>query len=125
MKIMQCAHCGNQMFVLNDGGVPMICCGEEMQEVQAGTTDAALEKHVPAVQVDGNTMHVTVGEVAHPMLAEHFIQWIAVEQGDKIQFARLHPEEQAKATFTFEPGKAYTVYEYCNLHGLWKTEGQA
>ena len=125
MKIMQCAHCGNQMFVLNDGGVAMVCCGEEMQEVLAGTTDAALEKHVPAVQVNGNTMQVVVGEVAHPMLAEHFIQWIAVEQGDKTQFARLHPEEQPKATFTIEPGKAYAVYEYCNLHGLWKTEGQA
>ncbi|MDL2327863.1 desulfoferrodoxin [Ruminococcaceae bacterium OttesenSCG-928-A11] len=125
MKIMQCAHCGNQVFVLNDGGVPMVCCGEEMQALVAGSTDAAQEKHVPAIRVEGSTLQVTVGEVAHPMLAEHFIQWIAVEQGDKVQFARLKPEQAPEATFTIEPGKAFAVYEYCNLHGLWKAEGQA
>lgn len=125
MKIMQCAHCGNQIFVLHDAGVPMMCCGETMQELVAGSTDAALEKHVPAVTVSGSTMEVTVGEVPHPMLAEHFIQWIAVEQGDRVQFARLHPDKEPKATFTVEPGQAYTVYEYCNLHGLWKAEGTA
>ena len=125
MKIMQCAHCGNQVFSLHDGGVPMMCCGEPMKELAAGSTDAALEKHVPAVAVNGTTMQVTVGEVPHPMLAEHFIQWVAVEQGDKVQFARLHPEGEPKAAFTIEPGKPYTVYEFCNLHGLWKAEGQA
>ena len=125
MKIMQCTHCGNQVMSLNDAGVPMMCCGEEMQALVAGSTDAAQEKHVPAVAVQGNVMQVTVGEVAHPMLAEHYIQWIAVEQGDKTQLARLHPQQEPKATFTVEPGQSYTVYEYCNLHGLWKVEGKA
>lgn len=125
MKIYQCAHCGNQVYLLHDGGVPMMCCGEPMQELKAGSTDAALEKHVPAVSVNGNAMEVTVGSVPHPMLAEHFIQWVAVEQGDRVQFARLHPDQEPKASFTIQPGQPYTVYEYCNLHGLWKTEGQA
>lgn len=125
MKILQCAHCGNQVFVLHDGGVPMVCCGEEMRELVAGSTDGAQEKHVPAVSVNGTTMQVQVGEVAHPMLAEHFIQWVAVQQGDKVQFAYLHPNQEPKATFTIEAGKPWAVYEYCNLHGLWKAEGQA
>lgn len=125
MKIYRCNQCHNQDFVLHDSGVPIICCAEQMQELKAGTTDAALEKHVPAVQVDGSSIHVTVGEVPHPMLAEHYIEWIAVEQGDKVQFARLKPEQEPKADFTIEPGKSYAVYEYCNLHGLWKAEGRA
>lgn len=123
MKIMQCAHCGNQVFLLNDAGVPMICCGDEMQEAVAGSIDASLEKHVPAVVVDGSTMKVVVGEVPHPMVAAHFIQWIAVEQGDKVQFVKLNPGQEPTASFTIEPNKSYTVYEYCNLHGLWKKEG--
>ena len=122
MKIVQCAHCGNQAFILHDGGVPMVCCGEEMQTLEAGTTDAALEKHVPAVKVEGNTMHVQVGSVAHPMTPEHYIMWILVEQGAKVQFVKLTPTDEPKATFIVEPG-AYTVYEFCNLHGLWKVEG--
>lgn len=125
MKIMECSHCGNQVFMLIDSGVAMECCGEKMKELIAGSTDAALEKHVPAVTIDGNTMHVTVGEVPHPMLPEHYIQWIAVEQGDETQFTRLHPDGEPKASFTIKPGEAYTVYEHCNLHGLWKAEGRA
>ena len=125
MEIYQCPHCGNQVFMVHDAGVPIVCCGEPMQKLEAGSTDAALEKHVPAVQVDGGTLRVTVGEVPHPMMEEHFIQWIAVEQGDRVQFARLHPNEPPKAEFAIEPGKEYVVYEYCNLHGLWKTEGKA
>ena len=125
MNIMQCSHCGNQVFFLHDSGVSMICCGEPMQELKAGTTDAALEKHVPVATVQGNVLQVQVGEVPHPMLEEHYIQWIAVEQGDTTQFTRLHPGGKPQATFTIEAGKDFTVYEYCNIHGLWKTEGKA
>ena len=123
MKVMQCVHCGNQTLVLHDSNVPMICCGEEMKPLQAGVTDAAQEKHVPAVTANGNVLQVQVGAVPHPMLAEHFIQWIAVEQGSSVQIAYLHPEEAPQHAFTIVPGAPYTVYEYCNLHGLWKTEG--
>lgn len=123
MKIMECMHCKNQVFLLHASGVPMICCGEEMKELSAGAVDAALEKHVPAVTIDGSVMNVVVGDVIHPMTAEHYIQWIAVEQGSKVQFAMLTPADEPKATFTIEAGQNYTVYEYCNLHGLWKKEG--
>jgi len=124
MKVVRCAHCGNQAFLLEDAGVPMICCGEEMAELVAGTSDGAHEKHVPFVKIDGNVMQVFVGEVLHPMIPAHYIQWIGVEQGAKTQFVFLEPNEEPKAEFIVEPGD-YAVYEFCNLHGLWKTEGKA
>ena len=122
MKIMECKHCKNQVFVLNDSGAPMICCGEAMKELVAGSVDAAVEKHVPAVTEHETTIDVVVGDVIHPMVPEHYIKWIAVEQGGKAQFVMLTPADEPKATFTIEPGEEYTVYEYCNLHGLWKKE---
>lgn len=125
MKLVRCAHCGNMAIMMQDSGVPMICCGEPMGEVKAGVTDAAQEKHVPAVTVDGNTLQVVVGSVEHPMLEEHYIQWILCEQGDRTQYVKLHPGQPPKATFTVEAGKEYRVYEYCNLHGLWMTSGKA
>lgn len=120
MKIFECSHCGNQVFMLNSSGVPMVCCGEPMKELIAGETDAALEKHVPTYTLDGNQLHVVIGEVEHPMTEPHYIQWIAVEQGEKILFAKLSPTDEPKATFTIDEGKSFTVYEYCNLHKLWK-----
>jgi len=69
-------HCGNIIGVIHNAGVPMMCCGEKMQELIPGTVDAAVEKHVPVVSVDGNIVTVKVGEVEHPMVEEHFIQWV-------------------------------------------------
>lgn len=122
MKVMECKHCKNQTLVLNASGVPMICCGEEMNELIAGSVDAAAEKHVPAVTTEGKVVHVAVGDVLHPMTDEHYIKWIAVEQGNRIQMASLTPTDEPKASFTIREGH-FTVYEYCNLHGLWKVEG--
>ena len=79
MKFYICRHCGNVITKLTSAQVPVKCCGEEMQLLEAGVTDAAVEKHVPAVTVEGSLVKVKVGEVAHPMTAEHFIEWVVVE----------------------------------------------
>lgn len=120
-KFFYCKHCGNVVFKAAVGGGELVCCGEPMVELQADTTDAAVEKHVPAVTRDGNTIEVVVGSVEHPMTEEHYIQFIAAVQGAKVQIAQLHPEEAPKATFCVEDSPV-TVYEFCNLHGLWKKE---
>ena len=67
LKIYKCMHCGNIIEVIEDHGVPVICCGEPMKQFKAGETDGAAEKHVPAVTVEGGVIRVQVGEVAHPM----------------------------------------------------------
>lgn len=123
MKFYKCLTCGKIIVVLTDTGVPTICCGENMKELVAGEVDAALEKHVPVVAVDGNILNVTVGSVEHPMLAEHYITMIAVETDKGFQVKNLKPGEAPKASFALAPDeKAVAVYEYCNLHGLWKAD---
>ena len=79
MKFYICKHCGNVITKLTSAQVPVKCCGEEMHVLEAGVTDAAQEKHVPAVTVEGSLVKVDVGSVTHPMTAEHFIQWVVVE----------------------------------------------
>ena len=123
MKFYKCETCGNIVIKLNDSGVPVVCCGKPMTELVPGSTDAALEKHVPAVTVDGNKVNVQVGEVEHPMLDEHFIQWIVLETEGGFQKKTLAPGEKPAASFIVDAGdKAVAVYEYCNLHGLWVKE---
>lgn len=97
------------------------CCGQAVRELRAGTTDAALEKHVPAVERKGNALHVQVGEVEHPMVEEHYIGFICTVQGDRVQMVQLAPGQKPVADFVVEDGPV-AVYEYCNLHGLWKAE---
>ncbi|MEG1175593.1 MAG: desulfoferrodoxin family protein [Ruthenibacterium sp.] len=121
MKFFKCSHCGNIIAYAEDKGVPVVCCGEKMQELVPGAVEAATEKHIPVVRVDGNKVSVNVGSVDHPMLPEHFIGWIALEtqQGNQRKVLTGAPH----AEFMLCDGAtASAAYEYCNLHGLWKSE---
>ncbi len=111
------------MTLIEDKGVPVMCCGQKMTEQVPGTSDGAFEKHVPAVEVDGNAVKVAVGEVAHPMLEEHYIMFVALETSKGLQLKKLNPAEEPKASFLLAEGEeAIAAYEYCNLHGFWKKE---
>ena len=121
MKFYRCDHCGNIVTFVHAAGVPVMCCGQKMTELLPGTTDAALEKHVPVVEVKGGKVYVQVGSVEHPMLPEHYIQWIALETNLGSQIRYLQPGQTPKAEFALADGEELVaVYEYCNLHGLWK-----
>ncbi len=121
MKVFKCAKCGNMISYLNKDACDVKCCGEAMVEVVPNTTDAAGEKHVPVIEIDGNIVTVMVGSVAHPMLEEHSIQWIVLETEQGRQRKTLKPGEEPVAVFALAEGdKAVEAYEYCNLHGLWK-----
>lgn len=121
LKFFKCEHCGNIIEMVEDKGVPVVCCGQRMTELVAGTSDGAREKHVPVYEVNGNTVHVKVGEVAHPMIPEHYIEWIALQTKNGVQRKELKPSEKPEANFALCDGdEVVAVYAYCNLHGLWK-----
>ena len=123
MVFYRCQHCGNIVVKLVDSGVPVVCCGEPMQKLEANVTDAAKEKHVPDVTADGNRIAVQVGQTAHPMTEEHHIAFIALETEKGFQTATLNPGEQPAASFVLAEGEtAVAVYAWCNLHGLWKKD---
>lgn len=121
MRFFVCEHCGNIVEMVKDKGVPVMCCGQKMTELIPGTSDGAAEKHVPVVKVDGNRVSVIVGEVEHPMVDAHYIEWIAIETSKGVQRKILKPEQAPKAEFMLTDGESVeAVYAYCNLHGLWK-----
>lgn len=121
MKFYRCEHCGNIITFLNDTGVPVVCCGQKMTELIPDTVDASVEKHVPVLEVKENVVRVKVGAAVHPMVPEHFIQWIALETNLGSQIKYLQPNQAPEADFVLKEGETVvSVYEYCNLHKLWK-----
>ena len=123
MKVFKCTKCGNMVSYLNKDKCDVMCCGEAMVELVPNTSDGAGEKHVPVVTVDGNLVKVEVGSVEHPMMEAHYIQWIAIETTQGRQRKILTPEDKPVAEFALVEGdKLVAVYEYCNLHGLWKKD---
>ena len=121
MKFYRCAHCGKIIAVVKDTKVPVICCGEPMKEIIAGTTDAAVEKHVPVYEVKGNIVSVNIGSVAHPMTEEHYIEWVSLKSKQGNQRKALKPGDKPYVEFALCDGdEVEAVYAYCNLHSLWK-----
>ena len=122
MKFYRCKRCGNIIAYCHASGVPVVCCGEPMQELIPGTTDASVEKHVPVITVEGSLVTVKVGSAAHPVEDVHYIEWIALETEHGNQRVKLAPGEEPAATFALVNGdKPIAAYAYCNLHGLWKS----
>lgn len=116
----RCEKCGNMVALIKKGGGTLTCCGQAMTRLEANTTDAAKEKHVPVVAKEDGKIVVTVGSVPHPMLQEHYIEWIALVADDKMELQFLKPGQEPKAEFVNI--KSGTAYAYCNLHGLWKAD---
>ena len=121
LKFYRCNHCGQIVAVVKKTGVPVVCCGEQMQEIIPGTTDAAVEKHVPVYEVKGNIVTVSIGSVAHPMIEEHYIEWVALQTKAGNQRKALTPGSEPKVSFAITDGDEVVGGDaYCNLHGLWK-----
>ncbi len=120
-KFYICSHCGNIVAFAKNTGVPVMCCGQKMQEIIPGTVEASGEKHIPVYTVEDGIVTVTVGSVEHPMLPEHYIEWISLETTQGNQRKILNPGEKPQAKFALLPGEeVVAVYAYCNLHSLWK-----
>ena len=118
-KFYKCPHCGNVVMMLVDSGVTPVCCGEKMTLLEPKSTDVYKEKHVPVIESKGDgKILVKVGEVPHPMTPEHRICFIAVETEHGIEIKFLDQAKPAEAEFKC-CCKVVTVYEYCNMHGLW------
>ncbi len=120
VKFYKCPICGNIVGLIDGDGKRLSCCGKPMEELTANTVDAATEKHVPVYEVNGDEMIVRVGEVSHPMEENHYIMWIALVEETKTTRVSLKPGDVPEVKFPYVKGAS--IYAYCNLHGLWKSE---
>ncbi len=119
LQIYKCEICGNMVEVVHAAAGTLVCCGQNMTLLKEGTTDAAVEKHVPAVEKVAEGFKVRVGEVAHPMEEKHYIEFIELIVDGKVCRRYLNPGELPEAIFNIKAESA-VAREYCNLHGLWK-----
>lgn len=121
-KFFRCKHCGNFVGLINNANVPMICCGEPMQELIPNTVEASGEKHIPKVEVNERLVYAQIGSVIHPSTSEHHIEFIylATENGGQRKAMKIG--EDPKTMFMVLDDKPLEVYAYCNIHGLWKAD---
>ena len=117
MKIYHCEGCDKILLNLGEQNGTL-----GKTELIPGSVDAATEKHVPVVEIKENTVTVKIGEVTHPMLPEHHIEWILLETKKGFQIKYLAAGDAPEAKFEVVDDEPVAAYEYCNLHGLWKKE---
>jgi superoxide reductase len=117
----RCEICGNLVELINRGGGELVCCGQPMAELKPNTVDASVEKHVPTVTRKDDKLYIQIGSVPHPMIPQHYIEWVAVVSDNAVQRIALVPGLEPKAEVV-DTGQEVDVYAYCNIHGLWKAE---
>lgn len=118
-EVYRCNVCGNMVEVIREAGGTLSCCGQPMEHLTENTVDAAKEKHVPVIEKIDGGYKVKVGEVEHPMLDNHYIEWIELVECDRIQRRHLKPGDKPEAVFK-SCCENVSAREFCNLHGLWK-----
>lgn len=121
MKVYKCNVCGNVVEMMVEGGGTLVCCDEEMELLTAKETDEGNEKHLPVITIEGNTVIVKVGSIEHPMVENHSIQFIQINYNNKKERILLKPGMKPEAVFNVQETGPIMIFEYCNLHGLWKT----
>lgn len=122
MRLFKCNICGNIVELIDEGGGTLVCCGKPMEEKLIKTSEEGNEKHLPIVEIYENEIKVKVGSIEHPMTEEHYIEWIMIKYNDRKELIKLTPDDKPYATFKIqEDFNTMEIYEYCNVHGLWKT----
>lgn len=124
LHFYRCAICGKVIAVMCEEDIPTDCCGQTMEELIPGRIDSMAEKHVPVCRRDGSTLWVRVGSDAHPMTDDHSIRWVGLQTSQGFQFKQLHPGELPRVCFSLcSEDEVQSVFAFCNLHGLWCSEG--
>lgn len=120
-EVYKCELCGNMVELVHSGPGTLTCCNQKMVLLTENTTDAAQEKHVPVIEIKADSITVKIGSVPHPMLEEHFIEWIELIADGKVYRQNLQPGGTPQATFPVI-AQQVTAREHCNLHGLWSAQ---
>ena len=119
-EVYRCNVCGNIVEVLHGGKGALVCCGQDMELLVTKITDEGNEKHVPVITKNDDEIVVKVGDIEHPMLEKHYIEWIEIIADGSSYRKFLSPGEKPQASFRVQ-AKSVQAREYCNIHGLWQS----
>ena len=121
-KFFKCSKCGKIVQIIENGSDELTCCNTNMLEIKANTVEAAIEKHIPVIELLDDKLIVSVGSTTHPMEENHYIKWISVKTNQTIYHFNLNPGDLPKAELSLRNNEIFEeAYAYCNLHGLWKS----
>lgn len=122
-KFFICPVSKEIVAVVDDKGYVPELGGKPMAELIPGSVEASTEKHIPVAEVNGSSVRVKVGSAAHPMLPEHFIEWVLLVTNEGRHRKSLKAGDAPEVEFAMtKDEKPLAVYAYCNLHGLWKAD---
>jgi superoxide reductase len=122
-QVYRCNVCGNIVTLLCTGPGNLVCCDVPMELMEAKKGDLGPEKHIPIIERSDNGVKVKVGEVPHPMVEDHYIQWVELSADNQVYIQFLGPDDQPEAEFpvNLDQEKDPKSRSYCNIHGFWKS----
>lgn len=109
IKFFVCSNCGNILTATGEAEVS--CCGRKLVPLVPKPAD---EKHQLNVEEIENDLFITF---QHEMSKNHYLNFIAYVECDRVLFVKLYPEQSGEVRFP----KMYSgkLYFGCSQHGLW------
>jgi len=118
-EMFYCKKCKKLIQVAVDSTGSMTCCATPLTPLTPNTFDAAPEKHVPVVIDKEDCIEVRIGDVDHPMTAEHHIVFIEVHTVHGVNRKYFKPGDPPHFHFPYKMFEIISVLAFCNLHMLW------
>lgn len=121
LELYKCHICGNLIQVILDGEGELVCCGEVMERLEAKyeENNELGEKHSPKIIDENGLKKITLEH--HPMIPEHYIQFIEAISKDKSKVYLKYLNPNSVAEFEITDIENIEAIEYCNIHGLWRS----
>ncbi len=111
-KFYVCPMCGNILTATGDAEIS--CCGRKLEPLVSKTADAEHQLHVEVIEDD---YYITF---EHKMSKDHFLNFFAYLDYDRVTLIRLYPEQGGEVRFP-KRGRGKLLFG-CSKDGLfsWK-----
>ena len=122
-ELYKCKVCENVVEVVRQGMGNLVCCDETMKLLEIKTPNSDDPHFAHIEKLDGITKKIYFN---HPMTLEHYIEFIEVISLDNKYIKRkyLKPNENAELIFECHCSEGFYVRNYCNIHGVNKTQSE-
>ncbi|MDR3293343.1 MAG: hypothetical protein LBT20_04475 [Clostridiales bacterium] len=122
--IYKCGGCGTVAEIVEGHNCVLNCGNQPMKLLNVGNHTGDAIVHVPIITHIPDGYFVRVSTEPHPMIPTHYIEFIELTADGKRYKTYLSPGDQPQAEFTVPLSSAVSSRIYCNLHGVWTSDGK-
>jgi len=115
LQYYKCEECGNSVEILTSGNGELVCCGAAMKLYP----DVNVKNRIKSPVVERIEGGFKVKIFKHPMVEDHYIEWVQAVTGKKAYRHFFEPGDAPEVEFLID-AEDVEIRHFCSLHGFGK-----